>query len=412
MARVFLSDLIDITKFKKGQANIVVAPCHSGKTTAAIRKIAGIATCRERVLFLIDTTAGKDSLLKRAETERYSFQWLKEIEEEWWGSLKSGDGIRVMTYHQLGYQLQEHPDFMKDIEVVICDEMHNLIKYVNIERANNKKAQVAGKATEQKVCQLAFEELSRVANDKSATTLVVIMTATVNALSIALDKSNVATEFFSFTDRVTTDKTLKTIHYSDIEKVLEQLPLEERAIVFVPTITMMRKLAASLDDGWRSVCCLWGLHNEDHEMSETQLAVRKAILSTQRIPEDIDVLFINAAYETSLNILNEDFNTMVIHSGSPDVRIQVRGRLRHDINTLYVYDASQKHIIDYFPEEYYGCFLTTKETTEIVNKMNLTDSKGNKLHWPSIKAELQNEGVLVENRKVKGVRGCFVKRPE
>ena len=266
MERVFLADVIDVTAFKKGQANIVIAPCHSGKTTAAIREIAGLAECRERVLLLIDTTAGKDSLLQREETARYSRGWLKELDTEWWGCLMSGDGIRVMTYHQLGYQLQEHPDFMKNIEVVICDEMHNLIKYMNIEQANNKKAGTTGTDAEQRVCRLAFDELTHLANEKESAPLIVIMTATVNTLSVALDKANVNTEAFDFTDQVTRDKTLQTIHYNDVESILESLPLGERAIVYIPTISMMKKLAACIDDGWRTVCCLWGLHNEDHKL--------------------------------------------------------------------------------------------------------------------------------------------------
>ena len=125
----FLSHVIEPERFKKGQANIVIAPCHSGKTTAAVTRIAPLASANERVLFLIDTTAGKQALLKREETARYTQKWLEEIKHEWWGSLLSGNGIRVMSYHQLGYQLQEHPDFMDNIDVVVCDEMHNLIKY-------------------------------------------------------------------------------------------------------------------------------------------------------------------------------------------------------------------------------------------------------------------------------------------
>ena len=34
----FLSEVIKPELFKKGQANIVIAPCHSGKTTAAVTK--------------------------------------------------------------------------------------------------------------------------------------------------------------------------------------------------------------------------------------------------------------------------------------------------------------------------------------------------------------------------------------
>jgi hypothetical protein len=63
--RIYLSDVLDETVFKKGQANIIVAPCHSGKTTAAIAKLSRLASFPEKMLFLIDTTAGKEALLRR-----------------------------------------------------------------------------------------------------------------------------------------------------------------------------------------------------------------------------------------------------------------------------------------------------------------------------------------------------------
>ena len=58
----FLSDVIEIERFKKKQANLIIAPCHSGKTTAALKIMERCASCKERVLLLIDTTAGRDAL--------------------------------------------------------------------------------------------------------------------------------------------------------------------------------------------------------------------------------------------------------------------------------------------------------------------------------------------------------------
>lgn len=411
--RVYLADVIDPQVFKKGQANIIIAPCHSGKTTAAITKLAPLASQPEKVLFLIDTTAGKEALLQLKETQRFTKMWLKEIKQrlsqEWWGSLQSGDGIRIMTYHQLGYQLQEHPDFLSALDVVVCDEMHNLITYKGIEYANNKKRQAAGLPAETKVCETALKELTRASSRTENAPLVVVMTATVNNLSVALHKLNAKTECFDFTDKVTCDTSKKNIYYNDISAVLAELPFGERAIIYTKSISQMLEFAKAANDGWRNVCCLWSLHSE-RDMTAEQLAVRDSILKTRRIPDHIDILLINAAYETSINIENEDFQTMIIHSGNPDTRIQVRGRLRHDIETLYLYDPEHQHVAAYFPEEYYGRFLTSADTAEIVKIMNLKDEKGNQLKWPSISKALELDGVNVVKLKQKGVRGCILRK--
>lgn len=412
--RIYLSDVIDETQFKKGQANIIVAPCHSGKTTAAIAKISNLASCPEKVLFLIDTTAGKEALLKRNETQRYSQRWRKEIQwykdGKWWGSLESGNGIRVMSYHQLGYQIEDHPDFLDAIDLVICDEMHNLLRFKDIERANNQKYGLCGTLSERKACKLAWEKLTCISNMAEGVPLVVIMTATANNLSVALHKKNVNVEYFDYSDKVTRDTAKNTIYYNDIKAVLDGLDPSERAIIYTQRVTQMKDIAKAADDGRRKICCLWSLHNEEHEMTQEQLAVRDALLENQRIPTNIDILLINAAYETSINIENEDFQTIIIHSVSPDIRTQARGRLRHDIENLYLYDPNHEHITDYFPEEYYGRFLTSADAAHIVEIMNIKDEKGKLRKWPTILALLEKDGVEVVKLKQHGVRGCILRK--
>lgn len=405
----FLSKVIEPERFHKGQANIVIAPCHSGKTTAAVTKIAALASAKEKVLFLIDTTAGKHALLTREETARFTQDWLEEIKDEWWGELFSGNGIRVMSYHQLGYQLQEHPDFLKNIEIVVCDEMHNLIKFMNIERALNKKSIEEGRGPINKPCATALEELCRISTKKEDVPCVVIITATINAVSKALDTHNVPVEYFDYTEVAYSDRTGEIVYYGELNEVLDKLDMK-RAIVYVPTIMGMKEAAKYADDGWRNICCLWGLHNVDHTMSNAQLKVRKAILETRRIPDDIDLLFINAAYETSINIDNEDFRTVVVHSSNPDVQTQVRGRLRHDIDVLYLHDSEHEHVGQYFPKEYLNQFLTVKETRAIAEKMNLRNSKGQPLRWPSIRDKLATDGYIIDYVKERGARGYVIRK--
>lgn len=403
----YLSDIIETDCFKRGQANIVIAPCHSGKTTAAVTKIAPLASIPEKVLLLIDTTAGKQALLRREDTARYTQQWLEEIQHEWWGSLVSGDGIRVMTYHQLGYQIQEHPDFMKNIEVVVCDEMHNLIKFLNIERAQNRKSIENGWGSMGNPCEVALNELHRISAAKENAPLVVVITATVNAVSKEFHASNVPSEYFDYTQKAYCDHSKKIIYYDKLSQVLEQLETD-RAIIYIPTINEMKKAAQLADDGWRNICCLWGLHNTDHTMTDEQLKVRDTILTTRRIPNDIDLLFVNAAYETSINIDNEDFCTVIVHSSNPDVQTQVRGRLRHDIDTLYLHDSNHEHVSHYFPGEYLDRFLTARETREVAEKMNLRNSNGQQLKWPSVRDKLASDGYIIDKLKKRGIRGYVI----
>jgi hypothetical protein len=145
-------------------------------------------------------------------------------------------------------------------------------------------------------------------------------------------------------------------------------------------------------------------------MSDVQLKVRNTILKTRTIPDDIDLLFINAAYETSINIENEDIRTVIVHSSNPDVQTQVRGRLRHDIDVLYLHDSEHEHVGHYFPEENLGKFLTVKETRAIAEKMDLRNSKGQLLKWPSVAEKLASDGYIIDYVKQRGVRGYIIRK--
>ena len=54
----YLSDVLDTSNLKHDQFNVIVAPCGSGKTTAAINKLAPLASSPRKALFLIDTHNG------------------------------------------------------------------------------------------------------------------------------------------------------------------------------------------------------------------------------------------------------------------------------------------------------------------------------------------------------------------
>lgn len=408
-SKPFLSEILEVDQFRRGQANIIVAHCHSGKTYANAKIISAHATAPEYVLCLIDTKAGKQAMITREEATAYRRSWLEEIRGDWWGSVPDEERLRVMTYHQFGLEIQKQPLFFQNIQLIICDEMHNLIKYMGMEHSKNRNRPEEERIETNYPCRMALDTLARLAGSPSGP-MIVIMSATINPVSVALDRRNAPCTYFDYTDKVRCDITRNRFYYAHFEDVLQQLPFDTRAIIYTPQITQMLKFAKAADDGWRNICCLWGLNNPNHEMNDEQKRVRDVILRSERIPPEIDLLFINAAYETSINIRNEDFNTVIVHDGNPDVQVQVRGRLRHDIDALYIYDSTHVNIAQYFPAEYYNRWLFREDIEKIVSIMNLTNAKGRKLKWLSIYKLLQKDGVTVSKQK-KNRRQCWVLYP-
>lgn len=57
-----------------------------------------------------------------------------------------------MTYHQFGYALLEEPSFLIGIDLIICDEIHNLVKYTGIEASANEQDDLVDIPEEQTCC--------------------------------------------------------------------------------------------------------------------------------------------------------------------------------------------------------------------------------------------------------------------
>lgn len=404
----FLSDIFDISQLKRGRANLIVAPCHSGKTTLARRIINKRASCPERVLYLIDTSAGRDAIRQKEHARKYTSLWVQEIRSEWWGTLRSGDNFRIMTYHHFGYVIQNDPYFVFNLDLIICDEMHNLIKYMGIENGRNKDR--AADEEEQKACHNAFSALCSLCKSGKSAPLIVIMTATSDKLVTRLYDDRVPFEMFNYTGRVRYDRTEHTHYYANLPDTIRTLEPVRKLIVYASRINEMQEYQKLFEEQGKRVCCLWGIHNENYPLSEWQESVRSTLLSSELIPDEIDVLIINAAYETSLNIRNKEFRTMLIHNSSPDVQTQVRGRLRHDIDNLYLYDSAHQFISHYFPEEYLNRNLTREDTSTIVEMMNLKNEDGRLLKWPSIAKLLRKDGMTVLKTTEKRKQLWFVSR--
>ena len=301
------------------------------------------------VLYLIDTRAGKDSLLLREKAQQCTQAWLHQYDPHWWGNRPDRVSFAVMTYHQFGHALQEEPTFLIGIDLIICDEIHNLVKYAGIEASTNEQEDLLGTDDEKVCCRQALESIGRLASLALGGPMIVMLTATPHAITRKFTAMGVPYTCLDYYGRVHEDVTRQRIYYADFTDVICQV--KDKAIVYVPVIELMKEYAALARDVTEKVVCLWSLRS-DKDLDAQQLAVREELLHKERIPEDVDILLINAAYETSLNIRNEDFRTMIIHCSNPDTQIQVRGRLRHDIDTLYLLDKHHEHISAYFPEKY------------------------------------------------------------
>ena len=125
----YLSELVNVASLEKGKLNIIKAPTGSGKTYFALQHIPSLANdAVHDVVYLIDTINGKEQILQNYNAISEYRNWHKEVEAGgiWFDPNRN---VVVITYAKFGVLLERHPRFYEHFSYIICDEIHNLLKF-------------------------------------------------------------------------------------------------------------------------------------------------------------------------------------------------------------------------------------------------------------------------------------------
>ena len=357
----FLSDVLDTSNFKYGTMNIIVAPCGCGKTTAAINRIAALASSPHKALFLIDTHNGNVRLAKNeALTLPYVFFPECVRNPRFPSDEFQKDKIVVTTYAQFGVWVKHNPAFADNFEVIICDEAHNIPVFPCYGPQPN-----FGSFARDALCEAAAR----------GKTLVVGITATPEPLE-RLSCTQYVVPIDASQLRQYENHEVRS--YATLRQVLEQIPHGKIGMLYVPHIIQMKDCAAIASAAGHKPICVWSLSNADHPMTEEQLAAREYILEHEELPPQYDLFIFNGSCETSINIRGH-VDYFIAHTANPTSLTQARGRYRGDLDTLYLYDKEKGEII--VPDDYLDVRLSTGQKHELRAKLGIKDAKGHPIPY-------------------------------
>lgn len=314
---------------------MIYAPCGCGKTTAAINKIAPLASSPRKAIYLIDTRIGMERLSQNSQLTTPSFAYDEAIIENF-GFFENDGKIAVTTYAKFGYWCALHPNFALRYEYIICDEPHNLVLFSQI--GTDRPSEIdAHKEARRAICDAV----------NSGKVTVVGISATPKPLekldcplkSIPIDRENL----HHYTER-------ETVQYGNIDVLLNEIPLGKRGGLYVKHVRPMKKYAEILRARGLNPLMIWSDKSEKHILSAEQLAARQYIIDNERVPDEYDVFLFNATAETSINIYSHmDF--FIAHSPEKLHIEQSRGRYRGDLETLYIYNPTGRDNL-VVPEEH------------------------------------------------------------
>ncbi|MCS6132611.1 hypothetical protein DWV13_13385 [Clostridium botulinum] len=380
----------------KNKINLIVAPAGSGKTYYIFNTLLNPS---ERSVYLCDTSNLKDSVLK---------------DEVFKDKVIAVDGFKhgfdldkynctVMTYAKWFYE-RDKPKYA-DVKTIVCDEIHNLYKYKD--RFDNKDKEI------ENYTQVIQDIHSRAKNGIQ----VVGFTATHERIKREMDwllpkddskiscisNSNWNVINLSNRDdirRLHSDFTFFFNNYRNLGHYLKAyngFKYGKKALIYTNRITECQDMINICESVGLCSIALWSTKNKSNPLNKEQKAVRNIIITTGLIPSPYQVLIINGAYETGINIKDEDIEIMICNDIQSDTQIQSRSRIRKDIKAE-IFKA--KNCIDDIkisvPEVYLDRPLTAKDKRELCKIVNVYGEKKSILKWTSIKPIIINSGYEVK----------------
>lgn len=405
----YVSDALVCESFKKGQINLIVAECGSGKSTAIYQTIPNkLGLSFGRILVLIDTTVGRDSFIQDGQAQTYK--------EENFERLKP----TIMTYSMFGSKVKKMEIQLTDYDMIVCDEIHNMVRPVSIERGKLKK-------------QFPDAFPWEINDMLSMTCFNYIAIETIRDFALKSDKwvfgltatpANVykINQFNSLINEVQFSKTLRaydvisSFDYFDIEEILKQvIPDDRKRIFFFSTVKELKKYKKILIDAGRNAEALWS-KNHSEEMDAHQLSTRAYLIEEHKLPDDVQDLLFNSAYETAITIKDKNIKECYIHTANQDTRVQARNRLRQDLEVVGYYNKDKAKNIQKvaqrnqevaggiwcIPDKYLGVKLDKE------NKENLIKELGFPKKWTSLKKWLIENGYKVEDKKSGEIRCSII----
>lgn len=125
---LYLSDAIR-GEYVQNEFNVIEAPCGCGKTEYAVNKllyeILGSKPQFNRVLYLIDTCAGRHSIVAKHPDKARCYDNIIDNGGRRFDGFDA-NRIVVITYAKLGVEVRRNPDFLNQFDLIIADEFHNI----------------------------------------------------------------------------------------------------------------------------------------------------------------------------------------------------------------------------------------------------------------------------------------------
>lgn len=411
LSQTTVTDLQEQNKlvFRRGDYNILDCGIRTGKTYWAVNNLIqftrdGLAS---RILFLVDTTALKDQVIKE-----YSDNCV-EATDLWEPSSISEhqNKIGVMCYQKLGLEfMKEKTKWLDQIDVICWDECDSVFDFA---------AQAFTKARRTDFARESISNMEVLTTIQSYSTKKEYM-----PLVILGEWEKLIEEGRIMCIGLSASPERAYAYYKSLVSASYQGKLEmgyraARDIYFTNVLEHVRKLAPELNKGYwcyspliepnqRLVVAarargfnaieLHSPNNIDKPMDAEQLRVYNMIVATGTVPPEYDFVIVNKALARGITIQDQRFNQVIIDSVNHVDRIQAA---RQTFN----YQRHLKVFAPEIPPEFLNTWLPVEKCRDLAEYMAVPElDKENKntariMTWNKLKDYLPVIGYSVEQKR-------------
>ena len=383
-----LSELVNIADLRIDLLNIIKAPTGSGKTYFALTHIPKQTyDAIHNVVYLIDTINGKEQIISNYNATSEYWRWAKDVNDE--GIWFSPDNrVVVITYAKFGVLTERYPDLHNKFDYIICDELHSLFKFKNIQPIPNYHSIAA------------IGLRNAVLNDR---TKVVALSATPSRVKdnwpdiwweLPIDQSEL----------IHYDQD-QIIPFTNLKYILSSVDASDIGLCYTHRISKMLEIEKMAKELGLSPICVWSTANPNHTMTEEQLRVRESVLKDYAIPKEYNLLIINSSSETSIKI-KSPVDYVIVNSTHSDTQVQVRGRVNGDLKNLYLLNDGTAPII--LPDEFLGVRLFTEDKARLCDFVNLKNQYNRLYKWKTVKNLLIEWGYCISEGRADNLRYAII----
>lgn len=414
---VTVTDLQETGKlnFSRGRYNIIDCGARTGKTYWAINHLKNWTRDGNlnRVLFLVDTTMLKDSLLLNYKDQCCDADVMWRRADSQWDS-ENNNKIGVMCYQALGSAvIREDVDFLDNIDVICWDECDSVFDFAAAAFAKARKTDFSRQTISNEEVLAIIQQYStkreymplvllgfweQLINEGRI--LCIGLSATperakmyYNSLVHESNKGKIQTTYRAATD----------IYFKNIMDHIKELhPIPGIGYwCYSPSIEHNRAIVRAAEaQGFRAIE-LHSTNNDVKPLTDEQKRVINFIKATDYVPLEYDFVAVNAAHKRGFNIGDPRFNQLIVDSYLREDRLQA-------CRQTFPYQRHVKVLAEAVPEDFLNRWLTSDECKELANLMAVPDiniEEGKKhgqarlMSWNKLKDILPSFGYTVTHAR-------------